>query len=218
MPEDRNVSIVFTSPKFAAEMGTGLHRVRKDVAERYVSKGWARIVAGPPLSNISPEDTEIRPETTIEQAQEEIVPMPEEKVYQRKVAWVGDEQGSKDLRERAEELNIKLFNVLPFDFSAGAMLKVDRCLVCSNLKKFTRIQRVHIRSALFQKKVPYSFFVCSPIPNDQAEKDWLTQVVSNAHCVVFADDNLFDEYTNVFGDVITDWVISPDHYEFWARV
>lgn len=208
------VEIKYIESSLAARYGTGKKTVKRGLAEHLESKGWAKIISGPPVANPSPTSNELD-EIKKKYEEDTVAYMLEEKLL-TKVAWVCGDFINVDIRRIGEKCGFKITIVNPSNLTPGKLLLSDVIIVSSKLKGFSEIQLIQIRSIIFQKNVPYVFKADGEFTFNEMNK----HLIMDAKLNVFNNNVVFENAVEEMGEIFSDrWFIETgDGYRFWKQI
>lgn len=215
MTKDNRVLIKYTHRNLANKYGAKPIKVAPGLAEELKSKGWAIILNSPPQANPSPTEQEI--DAIRKKYEEDAVAFMQEEKFLTKVSWLFTDFIDFNIRKIGYKCGFKVIGVNPVSFTPGKLLMSDMVIVSSNLKGFSDIQMIQIKSVLFQKGIPFIYRV---------EEDNIFDQENTKHFLIsskmnfFVNEYLFDRALSQLGEIFSDkWFIEEsDGYKFWAKI
>jgi hypothetical protein len=217
------IEIQFIDVLYAGKFGVRPIIVHKDAALRYVEKGVAKILRDQPSHNPVPILEPVK-EEPIEPEKEEVVAsdVPScidqmvHNPYALHITWIGAHDFLNKVRKSAEDVGFIITDMNPSKLHTTSALCADLLVVSSDLSEFDEYQRVSINVILFQKRIP--FLLVANDFNEAIDVRRITNSVFQARSIIFHDQNIFDKWTDVFGDIMKQWIAFKTPHLFWKGV
>lgn len=215
MVKDNKVLIKYTNRNLANKYGTRPIKTSESFAKSLESKGWAIILNTPPQANPTLTKSEI--EEIKKKYEEDAVAFMQEDRFLTKISWIFGDFVDFNIRKIGYKCGFRITQINPVSFTPGKLLLSDMVVVSSNLKGFTDLQMVQIKSVLFQKSVPFVF----RIENDNIfEDETMKHFIMSSKMNFFVNEYLFDKAVSELGELFADrWFIEEsDGYKFWKKM
>lgn len=208
---ERRVNIVFINSAYAAREGYMKKDVPLSYAMRMADLGVARIIE--PVSTANVGGKAVKPERNL--VEDYIYGVDDIQDDLTKISYIG-----RGLSENIEKVGLacgyKVWNVSPRNYCIDSLILSRGIILSSDIGGFESSERNQIKAMLFQKSKPFVFRAVDLGRN----LNWVRHCFERSVLNLFANEEVFDAYIEVFEDSIENYYIedTDNYYETWRMI
>ena len=208
------VTLVFQKEDLIRQYGLRPKAFPKEIAKRYIDRGWARVVERPLDANpsITPNQQAVVPPRPPEP---KVVHMPEES-YLTSVAWLSNIPPVEEDEKAATKLGFTLEYIPSEQFSVTKAGGKKLLILGSDLSGYRLPQSRQIRVLIFQKQIPYVLRCDSP-PKWREDR-WLVQAILSSRLLVFTNEDAHEAFLEEYGEIVGLFPTVQTPMEFWKQL
>ena len=203
----------YTDPALANRFSTKPFETSRGHAESLRAKGWAIILSTPtPHPTLSIDELD---EIKEKYKKDSVLYVAEDK-FITNIAWVTGEFVDIELRKIGSQCGFKTSIINSSSLTPGKLILSDLVILSTELKGFTDVQIIQIKSVLFQKNTPYIYL----IERDVFDTDNGIHFLMDSKLNVFKNEELFEIAVDKMGELISEnWLIMGSNFnQFWKKI
>jgi hypothetical protein len=211
--DKKKVIIKYVNNQLISQHSARPIEVSEELANRYVERGWAKILSTFPDANPDLLESEID-ELKAKYEKDSVKYCFEDK-WLDKVAFVTGGLIPLALRKYGDGCGFTISQVSPINFSPGKLCLNDLIILSTKLTGFTDIQKLKLNVVLFQRGLSFCLYVEDHLLNDEQTRHYLMR----CKVAFFTEEDYVAEALDLMGDAIEDKIfIVSDEAGFWKKV
>jgi hypothetical protein len=213
MSNDNKVLIRYVDHRLINQHSAKVVEISKELADKYVERGWCKILSTFPDAN--PDLTDIEVDELKKKYESNSVKCNMENLWLTSVAWVTSGQIPLSYRKYGDACGFIISQVSPINFSPGKVCLNDLIILSNDLGGFNDIQILKLGTVLFQRSIPFVLRIENHLLNDERTKHYLLR----AEVVFCSQEDYVAEALELLGEGVEDRLfIESTEQEFWKRI
>jgi hypothetical protein len=213
LTEQKKVVIKYINTQLISQHSARPIEVTEELAKKYEERGWAKILSTFPDAN--PDLSQQEVDELKAKYEKDSVKFCFEDKWLDKVGWVTGGQIPLSFRKYGDECGFIISQTSPINFSPGKLCLNDLIILSSNLDSFSDIQKLKLNVVLFQRGIPFCFYVEDHLVDTEQNRHYLMR----GKILFFTHEDYLEEACELMGEAIEDrlFVVS-DEKNFWKKV
>lgn len=213
MSEQKKVVIKYVDQRLISQHSARPIEISEDLAQKYVERGWAKILSTLPDAN--PDLTDVEIDELKAKYQKDSVKYCLEDKWLDKVGFVTGGQIPLSLRKYGDACGFIISQTSPVNFSPGKLCLNELIILSSNLDGFSDIQKLKLNVVLFQRGIPFSYYIEDHLVDNEQIRHYLMR----AEVLFFTHEDYIEGASEMMGEIIEEKIfIVSDDASFWRKI